>query len=414
MEKSLDKTHVQWLPSSLFLRCTGDPGHDDAIALLVALYASNSNGSQAFELLGVSTVGGNAPVKCSFINAARLLVFFKAPLPDSTSNHPGPALFIGAREPLIKPARHDAGIHGDDGLGGVIGLPSGTDVEVKRRMWTSTENGPLSDAELDTMTNRIFPRDPSQLLLHWYNLLTSRIRANLPKMTLIATGPLTNVALLLKSYPTLVEVGVEQIVIMGGSAFGAPGNRGPLAEFNILVDPEAAQIVFQHDIKVVMAGLNVTHQAIFTQAMRDRLLSQGPAPTTQPSFRQTIASILDFFAETYKTEFGFHDGPPVHDMLAVLYVLDSTLFYLQDKNKEGQPRSIPPKRYRVDVECNAGSLALGATVVDVHDDHKSSEHEDYWGRGSKNVVVLEEVDTERVWQIFNDCVDRAERAVLEA
>lgn len=227
------------LPSgnkAVWLDC--DPGHDDAIALLVALFAPShdpsTNGKfdskapqSAISLLGVSAVGGNAPVQNTFANAARLLEYFGAPLPRSAEDveSNGVHLFMGAADPLVKPARCDPGIHGEDGLGGVTGLPSLRSVPVQKRVWASYDRA----VEGSHQSQAILPRpSPSALLNHWYRLLHHRIKEKLPKMTVVATGPLTNVALLIKSYPELVAEGVEEIVIMGGVE-GQRGNRGPLA-----------------------------------------------------------------------------------------------------------------------------------------------------------------------------------------
>lgn len=261
---------------------------------------------------------------------------------------------------------------------------------------------------------------------------------------------MTNIALFYKIYPNLFVEGIEQVVVMGGAA-GVQGNRGPLAEFNILVDPEAASIIFNAPIKVVMCGLNVTHQAIFTPSLHDRLLrgnssniskpsppinsssnkgSQSSSPPSSPTssqpsspnfntkplpstttssnassssppsnLRKLLSSVLLFFASTYSSEFGFKKGPPIHDMLTIGYISDPSIFYKNvssvsngksDKGSDSQASSmIPPRRYRVDVECNEGSLALGATVVDFYGD-KKIEHEG-WGRGGRNVEVLEVV-----------------------
>lgn len=215
-----------------------DPGHDDAIALLVALFAPSHDPSPnvkfdskapqaAISLLGVSTVGGNAPVQNTFANAARLLEYFGAPLPQSADDveSSGVHLFMGAADPLVKPARCDPGIHGEDGLGGVTGLPSLRSPAVQKRVWASYDRG----AEDSPQSQAILPHpSPSALLNHWYRLLRHRVKENLPKMTIVATGPLTNIALLIKAFPELMDQAVEEIVIMGGVE-GQRGNRGPLA-----------------------------------------------------------------------------------------------------------------------------------------------------------------------------------------
>lgn len=242
-----------------------------------------------------------------------------------------------------------------------------------------------------------------------------------------------------------------------------------------------------------MAGLNVTHQLIFTPNLLQKLLTlKSSAPRSrsqsiaaaQPSppdtiprgvdhafndptsasmttsaqsnleatqdFRKTISSILTFFAQTYATEFGFTDGPPVHDVLAVAYVVDPTLFWTSESDASDESRmrstTVRPPRYNVQVECGENSLALGATVVDIYAKREHDQHPDsFWGRGGRNVEVLNTVDVshrhtkqgcgadvrthtvsltdaacvmpihsqvDRVWQLFFACVERAERHKL--
>ncbi|KAJ1033602.1 hypothetical protein NDA13_001590 [Ustilago tritici] len=477
------------LVKSIWLDC--DPGHDDAMALLMALHHPN------LELLGVSTVAGNAGGRDTFLNAVRLMALYRA--------DPSIPVIRGSDCPLVKEVKVDVGIHGQGGLGGVQGLPSLSSPLCQS--W-------LHPAHLKTSSPTTGP-EPSLFLYTLSTILTERLNAGKPPIHLAVTGPMTNAALFIRCYPHLIR-GIEQIVLMGGAA-GVRGNRGPLAEFNILNDPEAASIVFNTDIKVVMAGLNVTHQAIFTAELHDRLLSgrvRSPAsrrqsramlsptspiqsPAASPvattsdlsvssqsgpsNLKRILSSTLTFFAKTYASEFGFTRGPPVHDMLAIAYIIDPTLFYrrvpspgdipnlvmfdpdphsnketktasasarpqagvekspgLQDGNSlELEPSSvggssgetsgvsdaapsatdgaaalqgIPPKRYRVDVECSDG-LACGATVVDFWGDRV--EH-DGWGRGGKNVEVLENLDCPRMWDIFFQVVARAEAHIANS
>ncbi|SPO24902.1 related to nucleoside hydrolase [Ustilago trichophora] len=458
---------------SVWLDC--DPGHDDAMALLMALH------HPSLELLGVSTVAGNAGGRDTFLNAVRLMALYRA--------DPSIPVIRGSDCPLVREVKVDVGIHGEGGLGGVQGLPSLSSPLCQP--W-------LQPSHPKTSSPTTGP-EPSLFLYTLSTLLTQRLNAGKSPIHLAVTGPMTNVALFIRCYPHLIK-GIEQIVLMGGAA-GVRGNRGPLAEFNILNDPEAASIVFNTDIKVVMAGLNVTHQAIFTAELHDRLLSgkarspssrrqsraafspisptQSPAaspitttsdlssvPQAGPSdLKRMLSSTLTFFAKTYASEFGFTRGPPVHDMLAIAYIIDPTLFYrrvpspgdvpnvgmfdadphsnkdlyatssarsrMQEGNSLGlDPSAVggsngetsdvseaaataidtnghqgtPPKRYRVDVECSDG-LACGATVVDFWGDRV--EH-DGWGRGGRNVEVLENLDCPRMWDIFFQVVERAE------
>lgn len=193
---------------SLWLDC--DPGHDDAIALLLALFGRSSLAHPT--LLGVSSVHGNNTGYNTFVNAARLL--------DAYGVEPG-LLWRGADVPLMRDAKIDEGIHGDDGLGGVTGLGTQTDEGVQRQMYANL--GPVAEK------GQVPEPDPLGLVSHLVELLKRRIRDGQGPLTIVATGPLTNVALLLKlAPPGVVQQGVDQIVLMGGAA-GVPGNRTPLA-----------------------------------------------------------------------------------------------------------------------------------------------------------------------------------------
>lgn len=202
---------------------------------------SELNAPNAFDLLGVSVVAGNAPATATFANAARLLTLFDAPLPQSPSAMDSQAvhLFNGSEVPLLKEPRSDPAIHGADGLGGVTGLPDLDDERVLRRAWASYKYQPEHHkSSVDNATPSLPPPGPGALLLHWQALLEHRIHAGMPKMTIIATGPLTNIALLVRAFPRLVELGVSEIVIMGGAPPGTRGNRGPLAGEHVAHDYE--------------------------------------------------------------------------------------------------------------------------------------------------------------------------------
>jgi uridine nucleosidase len=144
-----------------------------------------------------------------------------------------------------------------------------------------------------------------------------------------------------------------------------------------------------------MAGLNVTHQNIFTPQLHRQLLSSGSSfdkdkPLEElhrqaSPLRRLVSSAMSFFASTYKGEFGFDQGPPVHDMLAVAYVLDASLFY--SKGLQGAHQ--PSKRYAVKVDTSKG-LADGTTIVDFHNQWGTPN--DSWQAGGRNVLVLEHVD----------------------
>jgi inosine-uridine nucleoside N-ribohydrolase len=134
-------------------------------------------------------------------------------------------------------------------------------------------------------------------------------------VTLVPTGPLTNIALLLATYPDLCAAKVSQIVLMGG-AYGQ-GNVTPAAEFNIWVDPEAAHRVFASGLPLVMVGLDVTHQALMGPEHAERLAAAGAAG-------KLVADLFGFFSRFHRDAYGW-EGSPIHDAVAVAHVIDPTL-----------------------------------------------------------------------------------------
>ncbi|PCH40835.1 nucleoside hydrolase [Wolfiporia cocos MD-104 SS10] len=334
-------------------------GHDDATAILLAVHC------QDICLLGISTVHGNTSAESTNINAARCLHAFAAP--ESVHVYPG------ANKPLIRPARHDAEIHGIDGLGGVQGLPHDDDPGVRARL------------ESRNTSARALERMAQAVVSTWKNGEGSQV-------TIISSGPMTNIALFASVYPDLL-VGIEEFVFMGGGV--GLGNRSPSAEFNILCDPEAAQIVLDVPVKKTMIPLNVTHTAIFTHATHRLLLSpgaapDGPLPHPATRLRHMLSTLLSFFADAYKSTFGFLDGPPIHDALTIAYVAHPEMFQC--------------KRYRVDVELS-GAHTAGETVVDIWNYRVC---DDSWGRSGKNCLVAESLDVQRFFEFFLECVARCD------
>ncbi|HWF52535.1 MAG TPA: nucleoside hydrolase [Solirubrobacteraceae bacterium] len=242
-----------------------DPGHDDAIALLLLL------GSPELRLLGVTTVAGNQTLEKTTANAIRIL------------DHVGRndiAVAAGAGSPLVRELRVAANVHGETGLDGPVLPPPG-------RL-------PMAQHAID-----------------W---IADTVSASADPVTLLATGPLTNVALFLARYPELAAQ-LERIVIMGGAI--DRGNATPAAEFNIWVDPEAAHRVFTSGIDLTMIGLDVTHQALMGPEHAHRLRSAGTAG-------ELVADLYDFFVRFHQREYGI-DAAPVHDAVAAAYLIDETL-----------------------------------------------------------------------------------------
>ncbi|MCT4688572.1 pyrimidine-specific ribonucleoside hydrolase RihA [Vallitalea sp.] len=295
-----------------------DPGHDDAIALLLAL------GSEKLDVKGITTVAGNQTGDKTINNALRVLSYLDI--------HKEVAK--GATKPLIRELITAAEVHGESGLEGPE-LPE-----------PSFEKSDKSAIEL----------------------MFKIINESKEKVTLIPTGPLTNIANLLLAYPS-VKDNIEEIVLMGGACFG--GNWTPAAEFNILVDPEAADIVYRSGLPVTMCGLDVTHKAQVFGDEAERIRSIGNKAS------KLVAELLDYFGIFHMNpNFGF-DGPPLHDVCAVAYVIDPSIFIT--------------KKHNVEIDIS-GELTVGATVVDYYD---TSGKE-------KNVNVVFDLDRERFIDMLYD------------
>jgi pyrimidine-specific ribonucleoside hydrolase len=245
-----------------------DPGHDDAIAILLAL------ASPEVELRGIATVAGNQTIDKTTRNALKVLELAgRADVP----------VVRGAGAPLKRRLRTAAHVHGESGLEGPD-LPE-------------PSTGPSDE-------------DPAS----WLE----------PGVVLVATGPLTNVA-----HWIVRGVAIERIVWMGGAI--AEGNITPAAEFNALVDPEAASIVFASGVELTMVGLDVTHKALFTRAHADRLRGTGRVG-------RVVAELSDFFQLFHEQRYGF-DGSPIHDAMAVGHVIDPTLLTTLHTNVEIETES---------------------------------------------------------------------------
>ena len=247
------------MPAPCILDC--DPGHDDAIALLLAA------AHPALDLRGITTVGGNAPLDAVTLNARRVCTL---------AGIRGVPIAAGAAGPSDRELEPAADVHGESGLDG--------------------PELPKPDVPLD-------PRSAVELI-------ADTLAAASEPVTVFATGPLTNIAAVLER---VERDRIREIVWMGGST--ERGNRTPYAEFNAWVDPPAAAAVLASGVPFTMVGLNLTHQARATPAVIARIRALGTP------LAETVAGWLEFFASTYRTLFGA-DAAPVHDPCAVALVAE--------------------------------------------------------------------------------------------
>jgi purine nucleosidase/pyrimidine-specific ribonucleoside hydrolase len=248
-----------------------DPGHDDAMAILLA------RGCPDIDLRAITTVAGNQTLDKTTLNARRVC---------TVANIHDVPIYAGCDRPLIRPQIVAGDIHGSSGLDGpVFGEPT---VDVAGE--------------------------------HAVDFLVRTLMASDGEITLVPVGPLTNIAMALRREPRIAEY-TREVVLMGGS-FGR-GNRTPTAEFNILADPEAAQVVFGAGWPVTMVGLDLTHQAGASQQMIEEIRSMGTA------LSRMVVDMLEFYGSTYRSVEGMGD-PPVHDPCAVARVARPALVEVAD------------------------------------------------------------------------------------
>ena len=298
------------MATRIILDC--DPGIDDALAIAFA------HGHPGIELVGITTVAGNVGLAKTTANALAVCEFTGAA---------GTPVTAGCAGPLLRPALDARQVHGDSGLGGAV-LP---------------------------------PAAASPAPGHAIDYIVDTVRAAPGEITLVATGPLTNIALAVKREPRLADW-VRGFVIMGGSA--GRGNVTPAAEYNIWADPEAAAAVFRAGWIVTMLGLDVTMRTGATEAVLRRMRGLGLLGT----------GLLLPALEQYRSV-SEPGGPSVHDVCAVAWVAEPDLF------------GLIPARVQVEV---AGQFTAGMTVTDF----------DFPGEvGSANALVAMRIDVDRFWDV---------------
>lgn len=287
-----------------------DPGHDDAIALLLAA------ASPELHLRGVTTVAGNQILELTTKNALKVLEFAGVEV----------EVYAGCEKPLIRDLKTAPDVHGESGL----------------------EGPDLPD-----------PRGEAGEK-HAVNYLREELKRADEPLALVPTGPLTNIGSLLAGTPG-IEKNIEKIIFMGGAVQG--GNRTAAAEFNILVDPEAADLVINSGVDKTMVGLDVTRKARFLPEDIEEIKEIGNPVA------EMAAELLDYFVEYHRRELDMN-GCPLHDPLAVAALIDDTVI-------ETETRPV-----RVET---AGRFTTGSTVVDF--DGKTL--------GEPNLEIAVDVDGEK-------------------
>ncbi|WP_019172813.1 nucleoside hydrolase [Pseudaminobacter salicylatoxidans] len=301
-----------------------DPGQDDAVAILLAL------ASPELDILGITAVAGNVPLHLTEKNALKIC---------ELAGKPDTKVYSGAIRPMVRPLVTAEHVHGKTGL-----------------------DGP----DLPEPTMKLQDK-------HAVDFIVETLMREVPgTVTLCPLGPLTNIALALVREPQ-IATRIKRIVLMGGGFFEG-GNVTPTAEFNIYVDPHAADVVFGSGVPIVMMPLDVTHKALTTAKRVDAFRRMGTKVGT------ATAELLDFF-ERYDEEKYGTDGGPLHDPCVIAYLLKPELFKGRDCN----------------VEIEIGSeLTMGMTVID------------WWGVTSrrKNAMVMRDIDHEG---FFNLLIERLAR-----
>jgi purine nucleosidase len=301
-----------------------DPGQDDAVAILLAL------ASPELEVLGITAVAGNVPLRLTEKNARKIC---------ELAGRPETKVFAGAIRPLVRPLRTAEEVHGKTGL-----------------------NGPELPEPTMTLQDQ-----------HAVDFIIETLMREKPgTVTLCPLGPLTNIALALIREPKIAQR-VKQIVLMGGGFFEG-GNITPAAEFNIFVDPHAAEVVVKSGIPLTIMPLDVTHQALTTKkriaAFRKLKSKVGDA----------IADMLEFFERFDEQKYGT-DGGPLHDPCVIAWLLKPKLFKGREVN--------------VEIET-ASELTMGMTVVD------------WWGvtKRPKNATVMRDIDADGYFALLTERIGR--------
>ena len=304
-----------------------DPGHDDAMAILLA------HGTPEVSLAAITTVAGNHPLRLTTLNALRICTL---------AGITGVPVAGGCVSPLVRPLLTAEEIHGSEGL----------------------EGHPWSEPSVSAVPE------------HAVDLIIDLVMASPGEITLVPIGPLTNIAMASRKEPRIIER-VREVVLMGGSYTG--GNVTPAAEFNILVDPEAAAIVFGAAWPVTMIGLEVTRQASASEEVFSRVTA------LDSPIGRAVVGMLRFYQEQ-QIRAGGAAEPPVHDPCAIARI--------------AQPDLVPCREAHVEVEL-AGQHTTGMTVVDFR----------LRGGAQPNAMVGTGLDVDGFWDLFVEALSSISSSV---
>ena len=298
---------------NIILDC--DPGHDDAIAILLA------GQKNYFNLLGITTESGNQTIEKTTKNALNLANFFKLDVPVA----------MGCAEPLVRDKMICEEIHGETGLDGYV---------FKKH-------------------NKIISS------LKGFELIID-LTLKHEHVTIVATGPITNVALALKTNPE-IKKHIDEIIFMGGSVDN--GNVSPAAEFNVLCDPEATYIILNSGISVKMVGLNVTRKVLCSKEVVSRM------GKIENKTSDLFVKLMDVFNANQAKTFNNFIGGPLHDPVTIASLIDDKL--------------VKWKKMNVTIDLSHGS-SYGRTNCDVYDYLKLPH----------NCLVAMDIDVSRFWDII--------------
>ncbi|KAI1799820.1 Inosine/uridine-preferring nucleoside hydrolase [Daldinia bambusicola] len=392
-------------PVPLWLDC--DPGHDDVFAILLAAY------HPGIRLLGISTVFGNAPLDKTTRNARSVLA--------AIGKHPEIRVYPGAAQALQRPPIHAVAIHGESGLDGTDLLPPPPP--------SPPPSPSLSSSSSSSPPNGSAETSPA------VEAMASALKRTPPGTAWIAaTGALTNVARLFARHPEL-RAHVAGVTVMGGSVGdgftpavmgvvdGVPriGNYTAWAEFNVLIDPEAAAALFGDEVlrgKITLVPLDLTHLVLATGEVQELLL-YGPEEKEgegkdgagmregrgKSDLRVMLVELLNFFAGTYRDVFGIIEGPPLHDPLAVAAVLVGTSHEIPFYDYDPTSAAGPSRRERFAVE-----VVTEGTLEDARERGAQT------GRtlvtllppGSEGVRIPRGLDIPLFWKVIEECCARAD------